>query len=224
MEKHLSHQFNLSLQDNIELMKSYENNCFDLAVVDPPYGIGQDWKKSPKGTHRNHNSTYKNDKIPSNEYFEELKRVSKNQIIWGGNYYPLPLTNNWIVWDKKRNVTKTFCSECELAWTSFNIPMRIYRHQWDGAKKERETGRSKIHPHQKPVALYKWILKNYASRGFKILDTHLGSMSIAIAVHELNSIDKMKLHLTGCEIDKEYFKAGVERIKKHTIQPSIFQL
>lgn len=202
----------------MEYMKTCSDNQFDLAIVDPPYGIGEDWKKSSSCVHFNHTSTYKNNSIPSSDYFIQLMRVSKDQIIWGGNYYTEMLrpSNNWIIWDKKRLVNKTFMSEAELAWTSFKVPMRFYRQQWDGAKKGQDTGMKKIHPHQKPITLYNWLLKNYASPGQKILDTHLGSGSSAIAAH-YGGFD-----FVGCELDKDYFEAAQARFNDSTRQKAMF--
>jgi site-specific DNA-methyltransferase (adenine-specific) len=196
--------------DNVKFMKEFPDEFFDVAVVDPGYGIGEDWKKDSKGVHYKHNSSYKNDTVPSKEYFEELFRVSKNQIIWGGNYFTefLRPVNSWIIWDKKRDVEKTFMSECEMAWTSFNVPARIFRFQWDGGKKENETGITKIHPHQKPLALYSWIFKRYGFPGCKILDTNMGSQSSRIAAY-CGGFDYW-----GCEIDPEYFSSGCERFEK----------
>lgn len=200
--------------DNMEYMATVPDQEFDLAIVDPPYGIGEDWKKNRTGLHFKHDSTYKNDCIPSEEYFLQLMRVSKNQIIWGANYYTefLAPTNSWIIWDKKRNVEKTFMSEAELAWTSFNIPARFYRQQWDGAKKGKDTGLVKIHPHQKPISLYEWLLATYAEKGQKILDTHLGSCSSAIAAHYAG------LDFVGCELDPDYYQADVKRFNETTSQ------
>jgi site-specific DNA-methyltransferase (adenine-specific) len=194
----------------MEFMKQFPNDFFDLAVPDPGYGIGEDWKKDVGGVHYKHSSSYKNDSIPSEQYFNELSRVSKNQIIWGGNYFTkfLRPTNSWIVWDKKRDVEKTFMSECEVAWTSFNIPMRFFRFQWDGGKKENETGITKIHPHQKPLKLYSWIFEKYLSPGGKILDTHMGSQSSRIAAFELG------FEYYGCELDPDYFREGCKRFEE----------
>jgi site-specific DNA-methyltransferase (adenine-specific) len=207
--------FNVDCED---FMRSKPDKCYDLAIVDPGYGIGEDWAKTKNSVHYTHRSTYKNDKIPSHEYFSELFRVSENQIIWGGNYFTefLRPTNAWIIWDKKRDVEKTFMSECEAAWTSFKIPMRIYRHIWDGGKKGIETGITKIHPHQKPLNLYRWTLNKYARENFKLLDTHGGSMSSAIAC-DIEGYD-----LDICEIDKDYFDLGVKRFNDHKKQLVLF--
>jgi len=191
-------------------MARFPDKFFDLAIVDPGYGIGEDWKKSKSSVHYKHSSSYKNGKIPDIKYFQQLFRISENQIIWGGNYFTKFLwpTNAWIIWDKKRSVEKTFMSEAEAAWTSFKISMRFFRHQWDGGKKESETGITKIHPHQKPIQLYKWLLKNYAKEGDKIIDTHAGSMSSVVACLDGG------FNITAFELDKDYYEAGKKRVNK----------
>jgi len=200
-------------EDNMALMARYPDKYFELAIVDPPYGIGASEMTMGSGK----NKKYKKGKnwdteTPSKDCFKELFRVSKNQIIWGGNYFPLPLTKSWIFWDKGINGDCDF-ADGELAWTSFNKVLRIAPIRYKGflgADKER------IHPTQKPVALYKWLLHNYAKQGDKILDTHLGSGSIAIACHDYG------FDLTACELDKEYFDAAMKRIQNHTAQGSLF--
>ncbi len=202
--------------DCMELMKEYPDKYFDLAIVDPPYGI--DYLHSGGlGTNcvnKKHNRRWYDRKnwdltIPNKEYFTELFRVSKNQIIWGANYFTehLPPSMGWIFWDKGQNLSM---SDGELAFTSFQVAMRrkvINRVEIlkDGA----------IHPTQKPTKLYKWILDKYAEPGQKILDTHLGSMSIAIACHDYG------FDLTGCEIDKQYFDTGMKRVQNHVSQLSL---
>ena len=208
---------NLRCMDCMDLMAEYEDNHFDLAIVDPPYGIGQTWSKSRRDRFfRNKETTYTNgpEQKPTKEYFESLFRVSKNQIIWGWNYYShlLPEGNNIIIWEKDRSFETTFMSEAELAWHSFSQPVRICKVVWDGARKGNETGIKKIHPFQKPIGLYQWLFHNYAKEGDKILDTHLGSGSIAIACHY------MGFDLTGCEIDQDYFDAATVRIDRETAQ------
>jgi len=204
--------------DCMDYMATCKDKQFDLAIVDPGYGIGEDWNKSKSDVHYKHISIYKNNKIPCRKYFKELFRISKNQIIWGGNYFTrfLRPTNRWIIWDKHRDVEKTFMSEAEVAWTSFKIPMRIFRYQWDGGKKQSETGIKKIHPHQKPLALYKWLLKNYAKEGDRIIDTHLGSGSSAIAAYDFGC------DFVGTEIDLEYFNAAVARFENHKKQLRLY--
>ena len=208
-------QDNLKLfnSDCMEVMALYPDKYFDLAIVDPPYGIGMNWTKDKNSKFYKHKSTYQNDSIPSKEYFQELFRVSKNQIIWGGNYYTdyLPAVNGWIVWDKQRSYLKQHMAEAELAWSSLKIPVRIISLIWNGFFTcERRYGN---HPHEKPVKLYSWIYANYAQEGQKILDTHLGSGSNAIAAHYAKMGE-----FVGCELDEDYFKASVERIKKETKQ------
>lgn len=212
-------------EDNIELMKRYPNNYFDLAVVDPPYGINV-----TKNKRLNNNS--KNDwdsAIPKKEYFAELFRVSKNQIIWGGNYFIEHLKNTrcYLNWDKL-NHSYTY-ADCELAWTSFDKNAKIFKFMWDGNRYGFEgnikgVGKPTIrtHPTQKPVQLYEWIFQNYAKQNFKILDTHLGSGSIAKATDRVNKHDKMNLFLTACEIDKEYFNKSIISIRNETAILSLF--
>jgi len=195
--------------DCIELMKLYPNNHFDLAIVDPPFGIGENWRKDPNSKFYSHRNDF-NNKIPGREYFDELFRVSKNQIIWGANYYWnfLPPSNNLIFWDKLRDPKKTFNSAGELAWTSIKTyPFLKYTFLWNGYAKCEYP--EKIHPHQKPVLLYRQTLIDFAKEGFKILDTHAGSGSIAIACMDLN------YDLVMCEKDPEYYSLATERIAKH---------
>jgi site-specific DNA-methyltransferase (adenine-specific) len=193
-------------------MARYPDNYFDLAIVDPPYGIGASEMTMGSGK----NKKYKKGKnwdneTPNKDYFIELTRVSKNQIIWGGNYFQLPLTKSWILWDKGIYWDCDF-ADGEMAWTSFERVLRIAKIRYKGflgADKER------IHPTQKPVALYKWLLDKYAQQGNKILDTHLGSGSIAIACHDYG------FDLTACELDKEYFDKAMTRINNHTAQTKL---
>ena len=194
-------------EDNMLLMARYPDNYFDLAIVDPPYGIDI----SRSGTHFIEKYDVKNwDKeTPKDIYFTELKRVSKNQIIWGGNYFLDRLGNCkcFIIWDKKIAEDMSFAM-CEMAWTSFKNGAKIY--------KTTATQLERIHPTQKPVALYKWLLDKYAKQGDKILDTHLGSGSIAIACHDYG------FDLTACELDKEYFDQAMKRLKLHQSQLKLF--
>ena len=162
--------------------------------------------------------------IPTKEYFKELFRVSKNQIIWGGNYMIEHLSNTscFVVWDKKSNDGSNF-ADAELAWTSFKTAVRVFKYDWVGfGYLNNPQGEKKSHPTQKPVQLYKWLLKNYAQENFKIIDTHLGSGSHAIAIEEMNRFEKMNLTLTACEIDQEYFKDTTNRIINHVAQQSLF--
>ena len=211
-------------EDNMELMARYEDDYFDLAIVDPPYGIKRaktinipNPKKGFRGN-KLHNEKEWDNEIPSKEYFLEVQRVSKNQIIWGGNYFTeyLKPTKSWIFWSKKETKTQGSCfSDGEMAWTSFNKVTRLFEYGWNGIDycNKNET---KIHPTQKPVKLYEWLLQNYAKEGDKILDTHLGSGSIAIACHN------MKYDLTACELDKEYYDKAMKRLKEHTAQQRLF--
>jgi site-specific DNA-methyltransferase (adenine-specific) len=197
---------------NMELMARYEDNHFDLAIVDPPYGIDANLKRGDTGKNKHIKQKYYHvgdwdSEIPSAEYFEELKRVSKNQIIWGGNYFLDYLNNTscMIVWDKVNGTN--YYADCELAWTSFKTSVRKFEWRWHGFLQQNMANKQdRIHPTEKPIALYEWILINYAEEGSKILDTHLGSGSIAIACHNL------KFDLTACELDLGYFDAAMKRL------------
>ena len=215
---------NLYNKDCMEALKEMKDNQFQLAIVDPPYGINADKKNSVKKLQSKKSSALSKDygsqiwdnHIPTLEYFKELKRVSKNQIIWGVNYYPYNLLNGGrIYWDKC--VTMPTYSDGELAYCSFINSIKSYKFAWHGMiqgdMKNKET---RIHPTQKPVKLYEWLLMNYAKKGDKILDTHLGSGSIAIACHNLG------FDLEGFELDKEYFEAAKKRLKQHTNQQRLF--
>ena len=189
-------------------LSKMKDNQYDLAIVDPPYGIGAD--KYKWGDKIKKDWDYK----PTKEYFEQLIRVSKNQIIWGGNYFDLPPTNSIIIWNKDNG--KSFANDGELAWCSNpKIGFRIYKEFWI-SNMIRPKNMPRIHPTQKSIDLYRWLLKNYAKEGDKILDTHGGSMSIAIACHDL------KFDLDLYEIDKDYFEAGVKRFNNHKSQLTIF--
>ena len=195
-------------EDNMQLMARYEDNHFDLAIVDPPYGIIASGGQKGGVSEKYKNRAYTNGSIddwdikPNEQYFKELFRVSKNQVIWGGNYFDLPPTRGIIFWDKVQPF-ETY-SKGELAWTSFTYPAKLFRYD--------NRYKGKIHPTQKPVKLYEWLLINYAKEGDKILDTHLGSGSIAIACHNLG------YNLTACELDKEYYEASLKRINQHKAQ------
>jgi site-specific DNA-methyltransferase (adenine-specific) len=186
------------------LMARYPDKHFDLAIVDPPYGIGI----SSNPVRQQHDKKIWDNNTPNKEYFNELFRASKEQIIWGGNYFELPASQCFIVWDKKQPENFSLAM-CELAYCSISKPAKIFRYSV-------LTERDKIHPTQKPVALYKWLLDKYAKQGDKILDTHLGSASIAIACHDYG------FDLTACELDKEYFDAAMKRINNHTKQIKLF--
>lgn len=211
--------------DCMELMKQYPDNHFDLAIVDPPYGIdaaesfGGEQRKSGNGVAMKTAFKKKNwdSEIPKQKYFDELKRISKNQIIWGANYMTtyLPPSMGWIVWDKDNGTTKF--SDCELAYSSFDRALRKFKYMWNGMLQENMKNKEiRIHPTQKPVKLYEWLLTNYAKQGDKILDTHLGSGSHAVACNNLG------FELTACELDKDYYESSIERIKREAQQERLF--
>jgi site-specific DNA-methyltransferase (adenine-specific) len=202
-------------EDNMELMARYEDNHFDLAIVDPPYGIGASEMTMGSGKNKKYKKGKKWDnETPDSEYFKELQRVSKNQIIWGGNYFAdkLKPSRCYIFWDKGINGDCDF-ADGELAWCSFDKVLRIAPIRYKGFL---GADKIRIHPTQKPVKLYEWLLMNYAKEGDKILDTHLGSGSIALACHNL------KYDLTACELDTEYYNASMKRLKQHQQQLTMF--
>ena len=205
----------------MELMARYPDNYFDLAIVDPPYGISYARGKNGWGVNKNRPELkdVKWDKeTPQQEYFNELFRVSKNQLIWGGNYFTdkIPVSKCWVVWNKINNTdNKSVFADAELCWTSFTKVVKMFTLRTMGFISD-TNDEFRIHPTQKPTELYKWILKNYAKNGDKILDTHLGSGSIAIAAHDYG------FDLTACELDKEYFDKAMQRIKNHTNQTKLF--
>lgn len=228
--------------DCMEYMRAVPNKYFDLAIVDPPYGInasGMSMGNNPNrkdGWNRGESTAVKikkgrlnagsgklknralntmncewDSKIPDQSYFDELERISKNRIIWGGNYFPLPPSRGIICWDKVQP-WENF-SQFELAWTDFDKPAAMFRYSNTGGT----NNELKIHPTQKPIRLYDWLLSKYAKTGFKILDTHLGSGSHAIAAHYFGVSE-----FIGCELDQDYFNAAVERFKIETAQESLF--
>lgn len=231
-------------EDNMILMARYPDSYFDLAIVDPPYGIGESSKNRNGVTKikdkRNGRISYvKTDNEikdwdknpPSAEYFMELQRISKNQIIFGANHFIESISNanssSWFVWDKC-NGTSDF-ADCELAWTSFKGAVRQFKFMWSGMFQGKQSftkghifegnlslHEKRIHKTHKPVIIYKWLLNKYAKPGDKILDTHLGSGSIAIACHDYN------FDLTACELDKEYFEKAMQRINNHMAQQKLF--
>ena len=227
-DKWKEENFRKSMMPNIELihddcmnvMAKYPDKYFELAICDPPYGIGQYWMKSKRTNNYGHHSW--NDNSPGEDYFHELFRVSKNQIIWGANYFChyLPMSNSWLIWDKNRNSDKTFMSEAELAWTSLNIVMKIIKITWNGFNKagthSNIPANKNIHPCQRPVQLYMWQLQRFAKPAFKLLDTHLGSGSSAIAAYDFGC------DFVGCEIDKKYFEAAKKRFETHKMQQVLF--
>lgn len=205
--------------DCMEGMKQYPDKYFDLAVVDPPYGIGAGSKKfvNRSSANKKNEKFYKDndwDIAPKDNFFIELFRVSKNQIIWGGNYFIdfLHNTRCMIFWDKGTGANSY--ADGEIAWTSFDSNIRIFKKSWIGANAIDLDGRH--HPTQKPVALYKWLLQNYAKAGDKILDTHIGSGSSRIAAYDLG------FDFTGYELDTDYYLAQEKRFKNHIAQQSLF--
>lgn len=213
---------NITNEDNMELMGRYPDNHFDLAIVDPPYGIDADKHAHKNGVSNKangfaeHKLSEWDSSIPKADYFNELFRVSKEQIVWGGNYMTefLPPSMCWILWDKvQRNFT---FADGELAWTSYNKALRIFAMARTTALLDAQKSGGRIHPTQKPVKLYEWLLMNYAKEGDKILDTHIGSGSIAIACHNLG------FDLTACELDEEYYNACVNRLEQHASQVRMF--
>jgi len=207
-------------EDNMLLMSRYPDNYFDLAIVDPPYGIKQDLVQNDlggkkgftkgAGTYKKYHTTNWDNDIPNKKYFDELKRVCKNYIVWGGNYFESLNDTGVIIWYKGDSGN---FKEGELAKTNINT-FKVYKYsRADAYINDCDV---KIHPTQKPQKLYKWLLDNYAKQGDKILDTHLGSGSIAIACHDYG------FELTACELDKEYYDKAIQRIKNHTSQIKLF--
>ena len=206
----ITEKINITNEDCMELLKRTPDKFYDLAICDPPYGIDIEQR------------VFKDDKkwdseTPNKEYFKELFRVSKNQIIWGGNYFieNLYSTKCFLIWDKKITQTHTF-SMTEFAWTSFNSNSKSFYQPPVGDRGFYNIDGKRIHPTQKSIDLYKWQLSLYAKQGDKILDTHLGSGSIAIACHDYG------FELTACELDKEYYDKAIERIKNHVSQLKMF--
>lgn len=196
-------QINITNEDCMNLMARYPDKYFDLAIVDPPYGI--DINSSGRLGHYGGKKNWDSE-IPEREYFDELRRISKNQIVWGGNYFPHLWKlgcRGFVIWDKEQPEAVSFES-CEFAWSSFNQSAKTFYL--------RPQGEDRIHPTQKPVKLYKWLIDKYAKPGDKILDTHLGSGSIAIACHDYG------FDLTACELDPDYYAAAMKRLKNHKAQ------
>ena len=200
--------------DCMTFMKDYPDKHFELAIVDPPYGIAD----TTKNKNRRHKETftYKNKEAPGVEYFAELDRISKASIIWGCQYMMefLHPEGSFIVWDKKADPDLHNMSSCDVAWYSRRVRIKTFDGHWCGAVKF-ETEPT-IHVHQKPIALYRWLLKNYANEGDKILDTHMGSQSSRIAAYD------MGFEYTGFELDKDYFEAGCKRFAQHASQFKLF--
>lgn len=202
------------LMDCNDFMRQVPEKSFNLSCVDPPYGIGRDgsFKTTSKhGGRKAHKFKGWDNSIPDEQYFNELFRVSKNQVIWGGNYFSkhLPPSMGWIFWDKMQRICN---SDGELAFTSFNKALRVFEQNRVILQMEGTT----FHPTQKPVKLYEWLLMNYAKEGDKILDTHLGSVSSRIAAYNLG------YDFTGIELDQEYFEASCKRFDNHKKQLTLF--
>lgn len=219
--------FTFHNSDCMEIMRNTPDKFYDLAIVDPPYGIGADIKNNgPNSKSHEKNSkakikTYKktnwDSKIPTPEYFNELYRISNRQIIWGANYFGL--IGGMIYWHK--DVIMPTYSTGELAWVSWMNKIDFIKITWNGMLQQNMKNKEeRIHQTQKPVALYEYILKKYVQPNQKILDTHLGSGSIAIAVEKANRYDNMNLHLTACEIDKDYFDAAMKRFDNFLKEPT----
>ncbi len=202
----------ITRENNMELMARYPDNYFDLAIVDPPYGILNKTKRG--GDYKFNMDEYSQwDIKPNDEYFNELFRVSKNQIIWGGNYFGQlwlrsEYNKGFIIWDKNQPETLNNFSMAEMAWTSLDKPSKIFRYSV-------RRNRNKTHPTQKPVELYEWLLRMYAKKGDKILDTHLGSGTIAIACYQAG------ISLTACEISQEYYLSAIKKIRTVVPENSI---
>jgi site-specific DNA-methyltransferase (adenine-specific) len=216
--KHLSETFN---RDCVEAMKEYPDNYFDLAVVDPPYGISVNVNMGRrKGDKKSdyHKFAGNDSEIPPAEYFEQLLRISQNQIMWGGNYmtdYLYP-SSCWLLWDKGFSFEVTF-AQFEMAWTSLNGTCKKFEYRWSGMLQQNMKDKEiRIHETQKPIALYDWIFSKYATEGMKILDTHLGSGSSRI------SANKNKLNFVGFEIDKDHFKNQNKRYADFTAQTRLW--
>lgn len=211
--------------DCMEYMTGLPDKAFDLAIVDPPYGIGENGDRNASrcklALAQNYKSFAGGDKEPpSIEYFNELQRVSKNQIIWGANHFIDRIAKSspcWIVWDKV-NGNSDF-ADCELALTSFKSAVRKFSFQWSGMLQgDMKNKEQRIHPTQKPVKLYQWLLENYAKPGQRILDTHLGSGSSAIAAHYFG------VDFVGCELDTDYYQAALKRFEMATAQTTLFDI
>ena len=209
--------------DCMEYMKGLDDNAFELAIVDPPYGIGENGSTNKSrgklAVAKDYKAFAGGDIEPPNlQYFQELQRVSKNQIIWGANHFCSIFGGSsscWVVWDKMTGASDF--ADCELAYTSFKTAVRMFKFQWSGMLQgDMKNKEHRIHPTQKPVKLYEWLLANYAKEGDKILDTHLGSGSSAIAAH-YSGFD-----FVGCELDADYFNAATARFDNETKQGDMF--
>ena len=204
----MSATIDLHNTDCMKFMASLPMGYFDLVIADPPYGIGRDWERRNKAAQK-FSTSYDNTERPSPEVFDEIFRVSKHWIIWGWNYFTdiLPPSNYLIIWDKMSNVNQTFhYSKAEIAGTDIKIPCNIVSIPWDGYRMGEETGQKKIHPHQKPVALYRWLLTTYGRKAKKVFDPFAGSGSLAVACSQLGK------DYVGCEIDKSFYEATYARL------------
>lgn len=209
--------------DCMDLLKQTPDKYYDLALVDPPYGLNfgafnrtnKDGNGNRYKANKYHNADWDKE-TPQDEYWEQLFRVSKNQIVWGGNYFPLPPTQCFIFW-YKQNPVPNF-ADGELAWTSFKKPALCFDYRYYGGLQGNTSAETKIHPTQKPIALYDWIIKNHVNKNDKILDTHLGSGSIVISVDKANSINNMNLQFTGIEIDEDYYNDMIKRFENYKSQ------
>lgn len=197
-------------------MRTVPDKYFDLAIVDPPYGIGESGGKDRRGKSKHVKKNWDNC-IPESEYFSQLKRVSVNRIIWGANYFTeyLNASMGWIAWGKK--LDNSDFSDFELAYSSFQRSAKIFRFSKNGGSRTKEELADIIHPTQKPVKLYDWLLANYCDKGMRVLDTHLGSGSSAIAAHYYG------VDFVGCELDKDYYDAAVNRFNLQTAQEALFK-
>ncbi|BBQ07961.1 DNA methyltransferase [Elizabethkingia anophelis] len=224
----ITDKITITREDNMELMARYPDGYFDWAIVDPPYGIKEDGHRdnhtrSKKAKSKKYHNELWNQNAPNSDYFDELFRVSKNQIIWGANHLAdkfCAKSSCWIVWNKKVMSGKgNHFADAELAYCSLSSAVRTFEFEWQGMiQGDMKNKEERIHPTQKPVALYKWLLDKYTKSGNKILDTHLGSGSIAIACYDYG------YDLTACELDKEYYELAVKRIKHHiSFNQSLFQ-
>jgi len=212
--------------DNMAIMKTFKDKEFDLAIVDPPYGIGAGSVNFQSGTRKRPSKFHKvndwDDAIPLEEYWKELFRISKNQIVWGGNYMTefLPPSRCWVFWDK--GTGENSYADGELAWCSFDKVVKKFTKFWSGGNAKERGDLDRIHPTQKPIQLYEWLLNNYANKNDKIIDTHLGSGSIAIAIDKANTLDKKNLAFVGIELDPDYFQAAIKRFNEYKRQLTLF--
>lgn len=198
---------NLDCMDAERGLPSYPDKYFDLAIVDPPYGLGEKLTKGGTWAAKHSKNDASWDIAPIQNYWDQLFRVSTNQIIWGGNYFGLPPSRCFIIWDKVAHMDTL--ADCEYAWTSFDRNAKIFRHV-------RNTKETRIHICQKPEELYRWLLKNYAKQGMKLLDTHVGSASSLVAFEE------MGFEYVAFEKDPDYYRDSCKRLEAHRKQQSLF--